>query len=188
MKLELHRWVKPFNITQAWGIRNPSYEQFGFTRHNGVDTLEGADRRIHCPQKAEVLFVGHNDGAGNYVQLRTTDMWEADGTECYVWMMFMHLEKATCKVGDILDIGGEIGVSDHTGFSTGPHIHCTFRRLTKYGTQLDTDPATNFTFDPMPYTTTVSAIDYYKWLGLNKQLILLLQRLVGLLQVKNTHI
>ncbi len=188
MRLELHLWCKPLVITQGWGIKNPSYEQFGFTRHNGLDCKEGVDRHVYCPVKAQVLEVGNNPGAGNYVRLKTTEKYEVEGSECYVWFMVMHLEKATCKTGDILDIGGEIGITDSTGFSTGPHVHISFRRVTQYNTQLDTDPSTDFTFNPQPYMTTVYAVDYYKWYGLNKQLITLLQALVVALQNKKQTI
>lgn len=147
--------VKPFWVTQAWGIANPSYLQFGFDKHNGVDMMMGNDKRNYCPVKSFVEDAGYNDGAGNYVRLITTDRWNVGGVNCYVGMMVMHHEKLLCKTGDILEEGDVLGIADNTGFSTGPHTHISFYRLSKQKNinenRLDTDWHTNLTFDPFPY-------------------------------------
>ena len=68
MKLELFYPAKPFAITQGWGIKNPSYEQFGFSHHNGVDFILGKDKKLHAPCDLVVTDVGYNSGAGNYIR------------------------------------------------------------------------------------------------------------------------
>lgn len=164
-KLALFYPAKPYNVTQGWGIANSSYKEAGFkfTRHNGEDFRIGKDNLTHCPLKAEVMEVGYNDGAGNFVRLITQDLLEVGGVSCYVGMMFMHHEKILCKQGNVLNVGDVMGIPDNTGFSTGPHTHGSYLRLKTRswdGERYDTDETTDRTFDPHPYWTGFAAQDY----------------------------
>lgn len=175
--------TKPWILTQGWGILNPSYNQFGFTRHNGQDSLPGADKLNHCPVRAKVEETGYNDAAGNYVRLVSTDMHMVGGVKCYVGMMFMHHEKILCVRGQILEIGEVMGIPDNTGFSTGAHTHGSYYRLSQPQNapqyRLDQDTATNNTFDPYPYQTGVCAQDVGTYIGLLSKLVQLLQQAVN---------
>jgi hypothetical protein len=167
--LRLYYPAKPYKVTQRWGIYNPAYLQFGFDMHNGEDCEIGTDKIVHCPVPAKALETGYNDGAGYYVRLRSTQKYIVGDKACYVWFMVMHLEKHLCKAGDSLGVGDPIGIADHTGFSTGPHIHITYRRVDEYNTQLDLDPRTNNSFDPHPYWTGIHAQDFNTIVGLYQQ-------------------
>ena len=163
--------VKPWIVTQAHGIKNPSYNQFGFSEHNGVDVALGTDGKIYAPCDLEVLEIGFNNGAGNYVRLFSPEKLTVDGIQCYVGIMAMHLLRATCKEGQKLKIGDEIGFAGNTGFSTGPHTHFTFRRYSKKvwnkKFQLDTDKEADHTFDPSPYWTGKYAVDNSQPMGVS---------------------
>ena len=174
MKLELYYPAKPFLVTQGWGIYNPAYERFGFNRHNGVDFLPGTKKLVYAPVRMRVYAVDFNEGAGNFVSGVTTQKWEVGGIECFVQLTFMHLEKALCKIGDILEIGDLIGVPDNTGFSTGPHTHMAPYRLTEALLKMDSNDA-NGSFDPSPYWNGYFAED----VNIMKQIISLLQRAVN---------
>lgn len=186
--LRLYYPAKPYIITQAWGIANPIYRQNGIEmdRHNGEDFRIGDDKLVHCPLPAKVLEVGYNDTAGNFVRLRSTEQWIVGGVICYVWFMVMHLEKALCASFDTLAVGDVIGIPDNTGFSTGPHTHISYRRLNEYGVTLDTDPATNNTFDPHPYWVGVAAQDYGTIIHLFTALASTLSAIVGQLTKKQS--
>lgn len=162
-KLELYYPAKPFIQSQGWGIKNPSYLQFGFDAHNGTDFILGEDSLVYAPVEFEVEDVGYNDGAGNYVRGITTKKYEVDGVECYVGMMFMHFERTFVKKGQNLVVGDQLGIADNTGFSTGPHTHLSLYRLKKRvnitSNRLDKDWHTNYTFDPQPYWTGKYAKD-----------------------------
>lgn len=180
--LQLYYPAKPYHITQAWGISNPSYLQFGFSKHNGEDFMIGKDNRTHCPLKAIVEEVGFNDSAGNYIRLVSQERFDVLGANCYIGMMFMHHEQILAKKGDILDVGDIMGIPDNTGFSTGPHTHGSYYRLSQPSNvpqnRLDTDIATNNTFDPHPYWTGFCAQDY-KIVWTIQQLINLYKQLGG---------
>lgn len=53
-------------------------------------------------------------GFANYVTLR-----HADGTKS----VYMHLQQVNVQVGDTVSIGGVVGLSGSTGWSTGRHAH-----------------------------------------------------------------
>jgi len=50
-KLELFYPAKPYKITQAFGINNPSYLQFGFSQHNGIDIAVIREQIININSK-----------------------------------------------------------------------------------------------------------------------------------------
>lgn len=155
MKLELYFPAKPYWITQAWGIKNPSYEQFGFSEHNGQDFMLGADKHVYVPVKAEIVEQGYNNGAGNFLRFVTTEKYEVGDKTCYVGFMIMHYKETYLKVGDICEVGTDTGIANNTGFSTGPHTHISWYRLkakqNKPSNRLDINVATDRTFDPQPY-------------------------------------
>lgn|SRR3990167_1711386 len=184
MKLSLYYPTKPFVITQGWGIYNPAYLQFGFSKHNGVDFIPyvGAITfPLYAPVKIQVTEVGTQPGAGNFVRFVTTDKWEVEGINCYVGGMFMHMKRQAVEEGQICEAGDLLGEADNTGFSTGPHTHFSPYRLgdDKF-TRLDTDKETNYTFNPQPYWNGKFAVDIQ--INLLKTLIALLQKLLTFLK------
>jgi len=164
MKPYFYYPAKPYIVSQAWGISNPSYKQFGFSKHNGVDFLTGERNEVRAPLPLLVLETGYNDGAGNYARLVSLDKYDVADTNCYIGMMFMHAERVLVKKGDILKTGDLIMIADNTGFSTGPHTHLSCRRLSKQNWgkkyRLDTDKEADYTFDPRPYWNGFYAADF----------------------------
>lgn len=176
-RLRLYYPTKPYSITQAWGISNPSYVQFGFSKHNGEDFRIGADCLVYAPIACEVTETGFEErGKGNFVRLITTEQHTVGDIPCFVGLVFMHGEKILVKAGDKLNVGDKIMIPDNTGFSTGPHTHMSCYRLgVNKISRLDTDPATNYTFDPHTYWTGHYAVDYPTILGLYGRIKLLLE-------------
>lgn len=173
---QLYFPVKPWAITQAWGILNPSYNQFGFYRHNGIDVREGADRTTYCPvQNLYIYDTGYGSGTGNRVKAYTLDIYTfPDGKKARLEVIVMHGEKHLCKVGDTLQPGDPMMISDHTGFSTGPHVHFMVRRLHPDTYKLiDTNDADN-SIDPAPYFTGFYAKDVPTIIGKLQAIISLL--------------
>ena len=175
-KFELYYPTKPFQLNQAWGILNLSYQKFGFTRHNGVDIAMPLDKKLRCPIRMKIIAQEYfPEGGGNQVKALTTEKWEfPDSKTCYVMMAFMHNEKFLHNVGDVLEIGDEIAIPDSTGFSTGPHIHFGCYRLNDDMTFIDSNEAQN-SFDPMPYFNKYFAQDASLVVGIYKKIIELLK-------------
>jgi murein DD-endopeptidase MepM/ murein hydrolase activator NlpD len=162
--LRLYYPAKPYAVTQGWGVANPSYRNAGmnFDRHNGEDFRIGDDKLVHCPVPAICIDTGYDQWKGNFARFITTEEWTVDGLACHVGFVAMHGEKVLCEKGQTLKVGDQIMIPDNTGFSTGPHTHISYYRLggIYMNQRLDTDVATDFTFDPHPYWTGYHAQDY----------------------------
>lgn len=179
--LALYYPAKPYSISQGWGIKNPSYLQFGFSRHNGEDFLPGKDKKVYSPINAECVETGYTDSKGNFARFITNEKYLVLGVECYIGFVFLHFEKIQCLKGQMMKIGDLIGIAGNTGFSTGPHTHGTYYRLSerknlpKY--RLDTDKETDYTLNPLPYWQKYHAVDY-------PQVVLLIQAIQLLKQFR----
>ena len=160
MKFELWYPTKPFNITQSWGIYNPAYLQFGFSKHNGLDIEMPPDKKLRCPIKLKILAQEYFPKGGGYqVKGITTEKWEfPDGKICFVMLAFLHNESFLHNIGDVLEVGDEVALPDSTGFSTGPHIHFGCYRLNEDMTFMDSNEAQN-SFNPIPYFNKYFAQD-----------------------------
>lgn len=180
MKLELYYPVKPFIITQGWGISNPTYLQFGFSKHNGVDFIPytgAVTFPLYAPLKLTVIEIGTQPGAGNFVRFISQDTWEVDGVKCYVGGIFMHLKEPSVNLMQTCNVGDQLGIANNTGNSTGPHTHLSLYKLgNDKVTRLDTDKEVNYTFNPQPYWNGKFAVDIK--IKLIQTLISLLQKLL----------
>lgn len=193
MKLSLWYPAFPYKVTQAWGIFNPAYIRFKFSKHNGVDFLLGADSKLLAPMPGKIIKVGNQPtGGGIYVGIISReeyDEWDAllPQAKCRVVIDFLHCEKILVKEGDIVNIGDTIAIADHTGFSTGPHTHMQPRRVRAWNGQVgenrffelvDSNEA-NESFDPTPYWNGFAAKDYGKVTGIYRRLIELYQIMIS---------
>lgn len=168
--------VKPWKTTQQWGIYNPAYLQFGFSKHNGIDVQQGDDQTVYCPiQNLHIYFAGWGDSTGWCVKGYTTDDYVfPDGVTAKLDVIVMHGETLLCKTNDFLQPGDKMMISDNTGFSTGPHVHFMCRRLDPKNLQiLDTNDANN-SIDPAPYFTGYFASDVKTIIAIYQSIISLL--------------
>ena len=179
MKLELFIPAKPFRITQAFGITNPSYNQFGFSRHNGIDFAVDADKIVRAMCDGEVYEVGFNKGAGNYVRYKTSIV-EALGKRGTVGFMYMHAEKCVVTKGQKIKAGDPLIIAGNTGFSTGPHTHISAYFVNLLDEKIPLNPETDHCFDFSPFFNGYYADDAQKVLTTLKQIISLLSRSLGI--------
>lgn len=120
-KLELFYPAKPYNVTQAFGIKNGTYKENGlkFTHHNGIDFRVDTDGIVRAMCDGVVYEVGENDKAGKYARYKTF----VDGAPGAVAFMYMHGHEILVEKGQEVKVGDPIMVADNTGLSTGPHTH-----------------------------------------------------------------
>ena len=155
MKPEFWYPVKPYVVTQKWGVPDEIYRQFGFGLHNGVDVALGADSKVYAPFDCQVVKNGFQpNGGGIYCGVISINEYTfPDGVTCKVLVDSLHLKQILVTEGQTLQCGDVIAIADNTGFSTGPHTHFQFRRVSWDGkviTTLDTNDANN-SFDQTPY-------------------------------------
>lgn len=190
MKPRYYYPAKPFVINQRWGIRNPAYEQFGFSAHNGTDFRLGSDKRVRYPWEGTgtVVRIGFQPkGGGIFVGVMSNEVYQfPDGRAARILSDFLHCEEIIAKEGDQVATGDVLAIADNTGFSTGPHTHEQDRRVStwngKTGEALqfamaDRNDANN-SFDPLDYATGMYAEGYSTVRNL---LVLIVARLQSLL-------
>lgn len=115
---------KPFNgeyrLTQEWGVNPDVYKQFNLKGHNGTDWGLPNGTEVVAPHNGKVLEVAFDStGYGNYIKIES-------GLEGSV---LAHLQSFKVKVGDTVNEGQVVALSDNTGFSTGAHLHWGYYRI-----------------------------------------------------------
>lgn len=173
MKLELFFPAKPYAVTQAFGISNPSYQQFGFSKHNGIDFKVDADGIVRAMCDGEVYETGFNSGAGNFVRYKTSQV-EAEGKIGTVGFMYMHAKEILVTKGQKIVAGDALIVADNTGFSTGPHTHISAYFIDELNQKIRGNPEVDHCFDFSPYYNGYHADDATKIFGILKKIITLL--------------
>jgi murein DD-endopeptidase MepM/ murein hydrolase activator NlpD len=189
--------IKPHILNQAWGVLAPEiYQQFGFTRHNGLDhRIIDSDGYAYAPFDYEVIGTAyHPTGGGNELYIISAPIaFEAfrcttpDGKTVIfapgtyrVRVDFLHNEKFIAPVGQKGKTGDRVVKCDNTGFSTGPHCHTQWRRVYDQPgyPHADTNDANN-SFDPTQFFDGVYAVDYQQTVSLLRQAIEILKRILG---------
>lgn len=164
MKLILPYEVRPYRVTQAWGVSRPDvYAQFGFKQHNGVDVAHGERSEVRAPFDFEVQkILWQPNGGGHVVGIVSQDTFEGPGgKECYIQVDFMHNARIVLPVGYKGSAGEVVCIAGNTGFSTGPHTHIRHKWMIQKGARLvdaEKNGAQN-TFDPEPYRNGMFAAD-----------------------------
>jgi len=167
-KFELYYPAKPYRVNQGWGILNPIYEQFGYSRHNGLDIALGEDKTLYAPCDGYIVRIGNQpQGGGIFLGLMSEEAKFEDGTYRAL-IDLLHCERLLVSEGDYVKVGQAIAIADNTGFSTGPHTHIQPRRVKrwngKFGESLSWTGAdkndANGSFDPVPFWNGKYSQDY----------------------------
>ncbi len=83
-------------------------------QHLGLDLAEAEGTKVLAANSGIVALVRETFLAGNVVVI-------AHGAG--ISTLYFHLQKATVAEGDVVAAGAPIGLSGHTGRTTGPHLH-----------------------------------------------------------------
>ena len=130
-------------ITSGYGPR-PRGE------HNGIDMANPMGGTVIASDSGEVVRVRQGeDGKANSVTIQHPD---------YSAASYSHVT-SDLKVGDQVDEGGEVGTTDTSGTSTGPHLHYEYYANGKVQDPTDRidnadpyrDPASSMTAEKLDY-------------------------------------
>lgn len=162
-RLALYYPVTPHIVNRVWGVPDPSYEEFGFSRHNGVDLALSTGQPIHAPFDCRVTKIANEpNGSGLYVCLLSRSKHGFDdGNTSRVEITFMHLSEVRTTVGARLSVGDVVALGGETGRASGSHTHVAPKRVRMklWGGYRDKDQnEANNTFDPEPYWNRLPAI------------------------------
>lgn len=210
--LRLYYPVRPFRVNQAWGDNLPCvqnfgesnqvivtgkdnvtcpvgfeklYPNFGMSGHNGMDLAAGI-QPVYAACSGTVIEkqTVPARGLGLGILADTKTDFGVCG-ERYAKLRYWHLKSFAKEVGDHVDVGDIIGISDSTGYSSGNHLHFELNLMDK---DAGGHPSPYYhgsmiagSIDAAPYFTGVYADEFSKAITLNQKLVTVLQKLVELL-------
>lgn len=135
-----------FPITQTFGndlVINGVhiYGQWGLKGHNGIDYGLPTGTPLLAPHGGKILEAYFDAaGYGNYIKIEDDVQGSVLG----------HMMSFSVKIGDIVKEGQQIGISDNTGNSTGPHLHWGYYRFPR-----DRNNGYNGYIDQTSYIVTI---------------------------------
>ena len=133
MKIKLSDvFIGNFPVSQGWGERPEVYKQFGYKGHNGIDWAIPNGNQIVASHSGEVIRV-ENDSNGYGIHIR---LWNRENKFATI---YAHLQKALVNLGQKVVCGQLIGISNNTGFSTGPHLHFGVCKTDENGYRINRD-------------------------------------------------
>lgn len=111
-------------VTQTFAQHEHRREVNGWTNYNGaIDWAIQTGTAIKAAQSGIVTVIRSDaTGYGTHVRIEHTE-----GNVKFT-SIYAHLMKAEVKVSTKVNAGDVVGLSDNTGFSSGPHLHFEVRR------------------------------------------------------------
>lgn len=115
-------------ITQNYSEHQRTAKINGWSNYNaGIDWALPSGTIIRAAHSGTVIGVSNDaTGYGMHIRIKSTNDDEADFITIYA-----HLQRTEVRKGDKVMAGEPIGLSDSTGFSTGPHLHFELRKNNK---------------------------------------------------------
>jgi murein DD-endopeptidase MepM/ murein hydrolase activator NlpD len=156
MKLSIHFPVKPFGISQRFAENIPCVKDFGLPTQKIIDGTQGT-----CPVGYDKLYQhwgmsGHNGTdvfagiqpvyaavAGTVIEMQTAparglglgilsdEEFQMDCGTHFAKLRYWHLQSFSAKLGDHVEVGQQIGITDSTGYSSGNHLHFELQPMDK---------------------------------------------------------
>ncbi len=182
-KMILFRSIKRNAITQRFGQNKlPIYKKMGMKGHNGIDFSVQTGNPIYwnCDTKGIVYHKEVDDAGGIGL-----DIISEDGEMTYKHR-FWHLKGYTVEIGDTVETGDLIAISNNTGKSTAAHLHWGIKPVRKLGTRYVNIYQMNGYFggiNPKPFFANVFVLDYVnnlkKQISIIRKVIYLYQLLIN---------
>ena len=177
MKIDLFKPVKPWFVTQQFGVNGEWYRNNGIDilNHNGLDLLTHHKQPIHAAHDGEIVALGVDFRGGWGIQLVSTD-WT------YKTIYWHTIDKFPVNIGDKVRAGDLIGWADNTGFSTGEHLHWGLKQIKRTGNEtwenINQDNGYLGAEDPTPYLNGMYAEDVKQIISIYKKLAEALRQLI----------
>ncbi len=148
MKLSLYYPIFPFHVNQEFGDNTPCVQNYfikpnyalgdattcpvgyqklypllGLKGHDGVDLLAG-EQNCYASCEGRVTDVSYDTHRGLGVYVLTAYEYDIGLDKPYrLDIVYWHFKEDLVKVGDRVDVGTILGITDSTGASTGNHLH-----------------------------------------------------------------
>jgi murein DD-endopeptidase MepM/ murein hydrolase activator NlpD len=191
-KLELWYPVKPYIVTQGFGVNGDYYQRNGVNiiGHNGLDLAAANGQLCRAAHDGVVVFTGEDGKGGLGVVVRTTEPYDYQGDAVYFKTIYWHLKPNSFKVkpGQLVKVGDVLAECDTTGLATGPHLHFGLKPVAKKGEEdwawynIEQNNGYLGAIDPTPYFNGYYAEDSQKVLATLQTILDLARRAVELLK------
>jgi murein DD-endopeptidase MepM/ murein hydrolase activator NlpD len=115
--------VGVYNADNPFGARPETYKDFGLAGHNGIDYIVAVGAPVFSMYPGRVVKVAEFDLAAARGGYGVHVVIENDIAR----IVYAHLSVYYVKVGQVVGVLHQIGLSGNTGNSTGPHLHVTLK-------------------------------------------------------------
>lgn len=155
-RLSIFYPVKPFGIAQRFGENIPCvkdfglptqqivdgtqttcpvgyeklYPKWGMDGHNGTDVFAGT-QPVYAAVSGTVIEMQTVPARGLGLGILTDEPVDMDCGTHYAKLRYWHLQSFTVKLGDHVEFGQQIGITDSTGYSSGNHLHFELQPMDK---------------------------------------------------------
>lgn len=131
-------------LTQKFGERPDYYKNFGLSGHEGVDW--------GCPTGTPILAVASGQVVRNNFSAKDYGKYVVIWHETLnLGTWYCHLQSFNVAIGDRVQEGQQIGISNNTGNTNGSHLHFGLVQTDSSGYRLHKDNGYQGFIDPMPY-------------------------------------
>lgn len=114
----------PTWVSSEYGYRTHPVTGAKGTFHNGIDLPVPTGTRLNALANGVVTSVGYENGGGNYCTIRYDNGMES---------FYCHLQSSSVKVGQRVECGQQVALSDNTGaYTTGAHLHMGIKKNGSY--------------------------------------------------------
>ncbi len=114
----------PGYLSSDYGYRTHPVTGKPSTFHSGVDIPVCTGTRLNALANGTVIACGWENGGGNYVSIRYDNGMES---------FYCHLQSSSVKVGQRVECGQQVALSDNTGaYTTGAHLHMGIKKDGQY--------------------------------------------------------
>ncbi|MCE1196457.1 M23 family metallopeptidase [bacterium] len=110
---DLFKWPVRGVITSWFSWRRDPFSGRN-TFHNGIDIGVPLGTRVGAAMEGKVDETGYSPIMGKYVILRHSSGYKT---------LYAHMSAISVQEGEYVSVGGKLGLSGNTGYSTGPHLH-----------------------------------------------------------------
>jgi len=115
----------PVVVTQPFGINPQVYGPLGLKGHEGIDIRAVNGVQIMAAARGTVSRVqAVVDGGAYGIHVRINH----DHPDGQFETIYAHFKQALVSLGDVIEAGHPIGLSDNTGNSAGAHLHLTLKK------------------------------------------------------------
>lgn len=176
------------NVTCPSGF-DKLYSHFGMSGHNGTD-LQAGEQNCNAALEGQVIEKQIVPARGFGVGVLSNIQYDLGefGTH-FLKLRYWHFKSFNVEVGDSVDVGHLLGVTNSTGYSGGNHLHFEGQPMDKdaggHPMLLQLPGMIANAIDIEPFFIGQFADTIPQQITLNKRLIPVLQAMIELLKKKN---